>query len=121
MGLHPGLSNNEMRRIVKDSRAALVCVGHTHEIMDRRLPNARIVNPGSVSNPKAPDLRASYAILDATERGIDVHHRFVQYNHSAVIDAVRESRHPAADFIVSFQRGLHPSTPPHPDHVACTS
>ena len=118
-GLHPGLSNVEIGQLTNHSRAALVCVGHTHETMDRQLPNTRIVNPGSVSNPKAPDLRASYAILDATESGIEVHHRFVKYDHAAVIEAVLASRHPATDFIVSFQMGLQPSTPPHPDHIAC--
>ncbi len=116
-GLNPGLSNSEIEQLTDGCEADLVCVGHTHETMHRQLAQTRVVNPGSVSNPKAPDLRASYAILDSTETGIDLRHRYVDYDHAAVIDAVRWSRHPAAELIVSFQQGALPSTPPHPDHL----
>ena len=116
-GIHPGRSNAEVEQFHAGSDADLVCVGHTHEPMDRKLARARVVNPGSVSNPKAPDLRASYAFLDATANGYELIHRYVDYDHQAVIEAIRRSRHPAADFIVGFQQGLRQSTAPHPDHT----
>ena len=34
-GLHPGLSNIDMGQLTNHSGVALVCVGHTHEVMDR--------------------------------------------------------------------------------------
>ena len=115
-GLHPGLSDAEIEQLVAESDADLVCVGHTHELMDRQLAGTRVVNPGSVSNPKAPDLRASYIVLDAAPSGLEVLHRRVDYDHQAVMEAVGESHHPAADLIIGYQLGQRPRTPPHSDH-----
>ena len=115
-GLHPGLSNLEIEELIQGCAADFICVGHTHEVLHRQLARTRVVNPGSVSNPKGPDLRASYAILKSTNSEIEICHRYVEYDHEAVIDAARRSRHPAAELIVSFQQGALPSTTPHPDH-----
>jgi hypothetical protein len=64
-----------------------------------------VVNPGSVSNPFPPDLRASYAILDANVGGYSIHHRRVDYDRQAVIEAVRDVNHPALDYIERFMKG----------------
>ena len=56
--------------MVSDVEAELVLVGHTHLPFDRTVGNIRVVNPGSVSNPFPPDLRASYVILEADKNGI---------------------------------------------------
>lgn len=56
-----------------------------------------------VSNPMAPDLRASYVLLDADEAGCRLDHRRVDYDHQAVIEAVQRSRHPAGVFIIHHQ------------------
>jgi hypothetical protein len=55
--------------------------------------------------PLAPDLRASYAILDVGTDSFQVSHRRVEYDHKAVIDAVRRAQHPAARFIIEHQMG----------------
>ena len=120
-GLHPGMSNSEIEQLTNNCNADLVCVGHTHETMDRRLEQTRVVNPGSVSNPKSPDLRASYAILHATKSGSQLSRRYVDYDHAAVIDAVRRSHHPAAEFIVFSSKAcdrvlLHTQTTSHDHH-----
>jgi len=60
-----------------------------------------------VSDPTGRDLRASYALLDARADGYGVRLRRVEYDHEAVIEAVRRSRHPSAEYIVRFQRGEH--------------
>jgi hypothetical protein len=51
----------------------------------------------------APDLRASYVLLDADEAGCRLDHRRVDYDHQAVIEAVQRSRHPAGVFIIHHQ------------------
>ena len=91
--------------MITDADADLVVVGHTHEVMVRRIDHTVVINLGSVSNPRSPDLRASYVILEATTSGIELEHRRVSYDHQAFIDAVHRSRHPAAEFILSYQRG----------------
>jgi hypothetical protein len=82
-----------------------VCVGHTHWPIDRTVAGVRVINTGSVSNPLALDLRASYALIDATKAGYRVEHRRVAYDVEAVIQAVERSRHPSGSFIISHFRG----------------
>ncbi len=82
-----------------------MCVGHTHWPIDRTVAGVRVINTGSVSNPLALDLRASYVLIDATKAGYRVEHRRVAYDVEAVIQAVERSRHPSGSFIISHFRG----------------
>lgn len=104
-GLHPALSDAELSARLAGCEADLVCVGHTHWPMDRRVDSVRVVNLGSVSNPMAPDLRASYILLDAGASGYWLQYRHVEYDHQTVIEAVEQSRHPDGDFIIGHQLG----------------
>jgi putative phosphoesterase len=103
-GIHPALSDSELTSLVADAQADLVCVGHTHWPVDRTVAGVRVVNSGSVSNPIAFDLRASYALIVATPTGYEVQHQRVAYDVEAVIAAVQRSRHPSAEFIISHFR-----------------
>ena len=53
-----------------------VCVGHTHIPMELQLSNTRVVNPGSVGQPRDGDSRAAYAIIEDGR----VHLRRVEYD-----------------------------------------
>lgn len=53
-----------------------VCVGHTHVPMDLEVGGTRVVNPGSVGQPRDGDSRAAYAII---EDGAVTFHR-VEYD-----------------------------------------
>jgi putative phosphoesterase len=114
-GIHPGKSNAELDALMAQANADVVFVGHTHEAMLRRVGSRLIVNLGSVSNPKPPDLRASYVMLEVTKLGIELEHRRVMYDHQAFIDGLRQSRHPATEFILSYQRGEQVGHDPHDD------
>jgi predicted phosphodiesterase len=105
LGIHPALSDDELTALVAEASADLVCVGHTHWPIDRTVAGVRVINTGSVSNPVALDLRASYALIDASEAGYGVEHRRVAYDVEAVIEAVERSRHPSGSFIISHFRG----------------
>ena len=96
------------------------CVGDTHEPVDRQVGDVRVVDPGSVSNPLGPDSRASYAVLEASHQGYEMHHRKIDYDHDGFIKAVRDSHHPVADSIIDFQLGRRPGKVPHEDHRAVT-
>jgi predicted phosphodiesterase len=104
-GVHPGLSDAELQTLPADCGADLVCVGHVHWPLDRQVGDVRAVTLGSVSNPLAPDLRASYVLLEADTSSYRLQHQRVDYDLQAVIDAVRQSRHPAPEFIVRHIRG----------------
>jgi len=51
-----------------------------------------------------PDLKASYVLLQADSSGYSVMHRRVDYDHAAVIEAVRAVRHPAGRFIIDVMQ-----------------
>lgn len=106
-GVHPGLSDDELETLLADCAADLVCVGHSHWPLDRRVGSVRVVNLGSVSNPMPPDLRASYVILEADEQGYRVQHRRVDYDRQATIEAIRRTRHPATPFVTRHMLGQH--------------
>ena len=104
-GIDLNTSDGEIVKLLADVDANLVLVGHTHLPLDRTVGNIRVVNPGSISNPFPPDLRASYAILEADENGYDISHRRVDYDREAVIKAVQEVNHPAVEYITRFMKG----------------
>lgn len=104
-GIGPHTDDAELAHLVAGCGATLVCVGHTHVPFVRVTGAVTVVNPGAVSNPLAPDLRASYALLEANGAGFNVSHRRVAYDHQAVIAAVRRAQHPAARFIIDHQLG----------------
>jgi putative phosphoesterase len=104
-GVHPLLTNAELRKVVAGCEADLVCVGHTHTPLDVTADGVRVVNPGSVSNPFPPDLRANYALLEAHEMGVELRRRRVDYDREAVIAQLEAVQHPAPDYLVRFMRG----------------
>jgi predicted phosphodiesterase len=114
-GFHPGSSNAEIQALLGACDADVVIVGHTHEPMIRRVDRRVVINLGCVSNPRGPDLRASWVMLEVTTSGIEIEHRRVDYDHGAVIDATHRSRHPSADFIASLLRGALSGRPAHAD------
>jgi predicted phosphodiesterase len=101
--LHPMQSEDELRAQIAGCDADIVCVGHTHAVLDRTVDDGngrpvRILNCGSVSNPLSPDLRASYIMLEANPASeLHVEFRRVEYDIPAVLDALRTSGHPTAE------------------------
>lgn len=111
-GIHPALSQAELRALIKGALADLIIVGHTHWSLDITVDDVRVVNLGSVSNPFAPDLRASYWLLEADSLGWQLQQARVDYDHQEVIDQLVAQEHPSAAYLIAFQQGEHP--PPWP-------
>ena len=104
-GLRIRSSDDELREQLSGIEADLVLVGHTHIPFNRLVDGVRVVNPGSVSNPFPPDLRASYAILSCDSQGYTIVHRRAEYDHQAVIEALKRLSHPSEAYITRFMRG----------------
>lgn len=122
-GVHPGMSETDLRTLLDHCQADLILVGHTHWPMVCRAAGRHVVNVGSVSNPLPPDLRAGYAVLHADESGYDLHYRRVDYDRDAVIAALKRLRLPGAGFVVKHMCG---QVRPHylrlaNDHLRCVS
>jgi predicted phosphodiesterase len=117
--LHPAQTEDEARAQIAGCDADIVCVGHTHAVLDRVVMDisagpdgfenarpVRILNCGSVSNPLAPDLRASYILLEAdTSPGVRVEFHRVAYDIPAVLEALRASGHPTAESLAENFHG----------------
>jgi predicted phosphodiesterase len=101
----PAHTDDALRALLAGCAADLVCVGHTHWPLDRTVDGVRIVNVGSVSNPWAPDLRACWVLLEAGPHGFQVELRRVAYDLAAVLGALQQSGHPAADEVAAAFRG----------------
>ncbi|MEM0018104.1 MAG: metallophosphoesterase family protein [Candidatus Korarchaeum sp.] len=63
----------------------LVLLGHTHRAMIRGIRGSRILNPGSVGQPRDGDPRASYALLESGKLEL----RRVRYDVEGVVRKIR--------------------------------
>lgn len=98
-GIAPEMSDDEIVTRLQGCDAALICVGHTHRPMNRRIGRWHVINLGSVSNPPSADRRASYVILTATTSDYDVQHYRIDYDRAAVLQSLDALHHPGAAFI----------------------
>lgn len=106
-GINKRLSDDEIHTLLNECPADLICVGHTHQQINRKVGKWYILNPGSISNPLPPILEASYAILEARRDGYKIEHRTVEYDREEIISQVQKLRHPGAEFIIRHMRGEH--------------
>jgi putative phosphoesterase len=67
--------------------ADIVCVGHTHVQFQLDLGGVRILNPGSVGQPRDGDPRCAYAVIDNGR----IELRRVPYDIDATLRHMRES------------------------------
>jgi len=104
-GLNPALSHDDVQAKIANCDVDLICVGHFHLAMTRRLNGVHMVNPGSVSNNFPPDLRAGYAILTANKLGHEFQFHRVEYDHASAIEKTRRSGNPGAGYIIRFLEG----------------
>jgi predicted phosphodiesterase len=105
-GLNPTRSDDEIQAEIADTEADLICVGHFHMAMNRRMNGIHIINPGSVSNPQSStDLRPAYALLEADTAGYNIAFHQVDYDVEAALEATRQSRNPGAEFNLRCLQG----------------
>ncbi|MDB5389728.1 MAG: phosphodiesterase [Planctomycetaceae bacterium] len=75
------------REILQSVDADVVCVGHTHLPFELDVGKTKVVNPGSVGQPRDGDPRCSYAVIEDGKVGF---HR-VEYDIGATITQMRSS------------------------------
>lgn len=105
LGINPNTSESELKDLTLSTDYDLLLIGHTHSPFDLSYEGLRIVNPGSVSNPLPPDLRASYAFLEAKSDGYEIQFHRVNYDREAVVELARNVNHPAWEYIATFMSG----------------
>ena len=85
----------------------LLLVGHTHLQFGLQCESTRVINPGSVGQPKDADPRAAFAIIEDGEISL---HR-VAYDVEATVRGLEESDTPR-DAVAALARLLRTGTPP---------
>jgi len=105
-GIDKGLSDAEICKILKNCDDDLICVGHTHQPINRRAGKWHVINPGSISNPRIPILDASYAIIDVLKDGYRIEHRLAKYDREQIIHQVKTLNHPGSNFIIKHMSGM---------------
>lgn len=104
-GLHPALTDAELDDGLRDCEADLICVGHFHSQMNRRLNGRHIISPGNVSNPVTAEMRACYAMVTADRNGYALDFRRVDYDRAAAIAAAQKSSNPGAGYVIRVLQG----------------
>lgn len=74
------------REVLHSVDADIVCVGHTHIPFELNVDGIRVINPGSVGQPRDGDPRCAYAVI---ENG-NISLRRVEYDIDATIRHMRE-------------------------------
>lgn len=80
--------------------ADVVVVGHTHIPFDLSANGKRVINPGSVGQPRDGIPGAAYAVLD----GERIEFRRAEYNIDHAVDAVRKAT--SIDWVVELTEAL---------------
>ncbi len=103
-GFSPNKPDDATAMSMLDGCAAdIVCVAHTHQVVDRSFGDVRVCNAGAVSNqPPGLDKRAAYAILECDDAGYAMHQLRVDFDSAAAIALLDASDFPAAQYV----RGL---------------
>jgi predicted phosphodiesterase len=109
-GFRPEMNEAEAEEMVAECEADLICVGHTHSVVNIQVGDKRVVNPGSVGHPPlGADVRASYAVIMADEQRYAVAHRHVAYDRAEVMAILQAIKHPSAAFLSRYFQGSNQS------------
>jgi predicted phosphodiesterase len=79
--LHPSASDEEIRDLLGDTRAAVVAFGHIHIAYQRVIENIQLIDVSAVGNPKDEDLRSKWGLCRWNEdaRSWTTELRYVPY------------------------------------------
>jgi hypothetical protein len=86
--------------------AEIILSGHSHKAFKRQVKNTLFINPGSVGRLDDGDPRASFAILEIDDGGVEVHFYRVPYDIMSAVNAMRMTRLPEI-FAQILRQGLN--------------
>lgn len=89
--IYPGTPAASAKRLVHESGAQLVFLGHTHVPMLYTFEGEMLGNPGSVGQPRDGDPRASFAILTLTKEKFSFDVKRIEYNIDLVAQKIRQA------------------------------
>lgn len=85
---------SELAAPARKADADAVLCAHSHLFFDKHADGVRFINPGSVGRPFDNDPRASYAILDITEKDLTVSNIRISYDKDELIKKMKNEKFP---------------------------
>lgn len=105
--IKPETTDEEIQKMIDEAmepvEAEFLLVGHSHIPVNRELGSLKIINPGSVGQPRDGDARTSCAVLD-TEDG-KVEFLRIEYDIDTVCAKIKEGMPYAQELIDILKRG----------------
>jgi putative phosphoesterase len=92
--LTPETPEERLRELADMTQARIIVHGHSHIPYTRKVDKTWWINTGSVGRPDDGDPRASYAILQLTPQGINVHHFRVHYDLEQAVEGIHRNQLP---------------------------
>jgi predicted phosphodiesterase len=119
-GIRPGISDDDLGRLLAGCAADVVIGGHTHTATDRLVNGIRALNPGSTGIPLRPG-EAGWLLLDfadgpesrddpghGTVAGLRVEQRIVPFDVETVVRDLHARLHPNTEFLEAVLTGSRP-------------
>ena len=114
--LLPSLSPQKLAEFISGHQASILCGGHTHLQLMRRIGNSVLVNPGSVGMPfrdePAPGGEpivlpwAEYAIIGEESTTITIDLRRVTFNIKEYVKTLSESELPLKNWLIGQYQSM---------------
>jgi len=92
--LTPETPQERLQELAHGVSADLVVFGHSHRPFVRRVDGVWLINTGSVGRPDDGDPRSCYAILELSDRDIQVQHYRLTYDVDRTVKAIRGAQLP---------------------------
>jgi predicted phosphodiesterase len=92
----PWASDEEVREILGNTRAAVIAFGHIHIAYQREIDGLRLIDVSAVGNPKDEDLRSKWGLCTWDDKTAEwkTELRYVEYPLSATIEQMEASGMP---------------------------
>lgn len=90
-GIYPHTPEEKLRDMIQPA-PDILCVGHTHKPLIRKVDGTRIVNAGSVGLPFDGNPRPSYAQIRATPEDVEITIRRFDYDRDQAIRDFHETK-----------------------------
>ena len=101
--IFPDEGKERLQSFLKLTKSDLLLLGHTHIPMNVLVDGGRVVNPGSVGQPRDGDPRASFAILEVQDRTVECSILRSEYDIEKAAEKIRDAGLPSFDADRLFQ------------------
>ena len=97
-------TKQRLKELAELASADIVLSGHTHLVFSIKAGNTLFVNPGSVGRPEGTNGKATYAILNFSDKSFNVKNYEIEYDMEKTIKAIRKENLPE-NFIKMLKEG----------------